>query len=71
MDNPLLRFICTDGTSIDIPIKRFTTIKKIPGKVLFHFDEYPDEDNLLIVSEKVLPRDKKLDKILVIRNKGD
>jgi len=66
-----LRFYYTDGTFVDFVLGKCTVIRKPIKQVVFHLDRLPSGDHLIIVQEEVLPDDKKLDKIVVIRGETE
>ena len=59
-DRMWLRFVYADGSTTDIEVGKFTSIKASPGsKVKFHVNCLPDGKHLVIADESVLQVDDK------------
>lgn len=67
-DQHRLRFYYTDGTFMDFELSKCTVIKSPIKQVVLHLDRLPSGGHLMIASVEALPDDKKLDKIVVIRD---
>ena len=56
----ILRFVYEDGSSTDLEVGKFTSIKASPNsKVKFHVDCLPDGKHLVIADESLLKVDDK------------
>ena len=62
-----LKFNYTDNTSTTIELSKVTVLNMPLKQVAFHLDKLPDGKYLMLANIEILPDDKKLDNITVIR----